>query len=102
MKKQTETTSQILSSKVRIAKFILQQGETSKSEIAKELKISMPTILLSTKELIDEKIIKEVGEYDLIDYFEGKVTIKDLIKPVSGTDNIYLIPSNLNNIYLDN
>lgn len=64
MKKQTETTSHILSSKVRIAKFILQQGETSKSEIAKELKISMPTILLSTKELIDEKIIKEVGEYE--------------------------------------
>ena len=62
-----------------------------------------PIILIDadSQSSLTTQLTKEVGEYALIDYFEGKVTIKDLIKPVSGTDNIYLIPSNLNNIYLD-
>ncbi len=49
--------------KVKIAKFILHQGETSKMEIASSLGISMPTVLQNVKELVDEKIVTEVGEY---------------------------------------
>lgn len=47
------------------------------------------------------QLTKEPGENSLIDYIEGKVKIGDLLKPISTSDNLYLIPSNLNNIYLD-
>lgn len=62
-----------------------------------------PIILIDadSQSSLTTQLIKEVGEHALIDYFEGKVSIKDLIKPLGGSDNIYLIPSNLNNIYLD-
>jgi cellulose biosynthesis protein BcsQ len=62
-----------------------------------------PIVLIDadSQSSLTTQLIKEVGEHALIDYFEGKVSIKDLIKPVGGSDNIYLIPSNLNNIYLD-
>jgi Mrp family chromosome partitioning ATPase len=62
-----------------------------------------PIILIDadSQSSLTTQLIKDVGEHALIDYFEGKVSIKDLVKPVGGTDNIYLIPSNLNNIYLD-
>jgi cellulose biosynthesis protein BcsQ len=62
-----------------------------------------PIILIDadSQSSLTTQLVKDVGEHALIDYFEGKVSIKDLIKPVGGTDNIYLIPSNLNNIYLD-
>lgn len=62
-----------------------------------------PIILIDadSQSSLTTQLIKEVGERTLIDYFEGKVSIKELLKPVNGTDNIYLIPSSLNNIYLD-
>ncbi|MDD3220622.1 MAG: ROK family transcriptional regulator [Lachnospiraceae bacterium] len=49
--------------KVKIVKYILHQGETSKPEIASKLHISMPTVLQNIKELEDEGIIAQVGEY---------------------------------------
>lgn len=49
--------------KVRIAKYILHQGETSKPEIASELNISMPTVLQNIKELEEGGVVAEVGEY---------------------------------------
>lgn len=49
--------------KTKIAKFILRRGETSKPEIASSLGISMPTVLQNVKELTDEHIVAEVGEY---------------------------------------
>jgi predicted NBD/HSP70 family sugar kinase len=52
------------SSIMRIAKFILEQGETSKNEIAIALNLSMPTTLQCVKELIGRGIVHEVGEYE--------------------------------------
>lgn len=52
------------SNKVRIAKFILDQGSTAKTEIASSLGLSMPTTLQNVKELEREGIIAEVGEYE--------------------------------------
>ena len=37
----------------------------------------------------------------LIDFLEGKSPLKNIITPVNGTKNIYIIKSNLNNAYLD-
>lgn len=52
------------SNKVRIAKFISQRGLTSKAEIAAELHLSMPTTLQNVKELVEEGIVEERGEYE--------------------------------------
>lgn len=49
--------------KAKIARFILHQGETSKQEISNSLGISMPTVLQDIKELVEEGIVQEVGEY---------------------------------------
>ena len=49
--------------KVRVARFILRQGETTKQEIAGSLGISMPTVLQNVKELVDSKLVIETGEY---------------------------------------
>lgn len=50
--------------KVKIVKFILHKGETSKPEIANVLGISMPTVLQNIKELVVDGIVEEVGEYN--------------------------------------
>jgi cellulose biosynthesis protein BcsQ len=62
-----------------------------------------PIVLIDadSQSSLTTQLIKEVGQHALIDYFEGKISVKELIRPVGGADNIYLIPSNLNNIYLD-
>jgi predicted NBD/HSP70 family sugar kinase len=49
---------------MRIAKYILDQGETTKNEIAFALNLSMPTTLQSVKKLINRGIVQEVGEYE--------------------------------------
>ncbi|MDD2958606.1 MAG: ROK family transcriptional regulator [Lachnospiraceae bacterium] len=49
--------------RIKIAKFILEQGTASKNEIAAALKISMPTVLQNVKELQDAGIVIEEGEY---------------------------------------
>lgn len=48
----------------RIARYILEQGETSKNEIASALTLSMPTVLQCVKDLIRQGIIHESGEYE--------------------------------------
>lgn len=53
-----------ISNKIRIAKYILQKGETSKPEIASELGISMPTVLQNVKELVGAGIVTETGKYE--------------------------------------
>lgn len=50
--------------KIKIAKYIYHHGETSKQEIAAALGFSMPTVLQRVKELLQEGIITEVGEYE--------------------------------------
>lgn len=59
----TEITEPKRLNKVRIAKFISSKGSTSKSEIARELKLSMPTVLQNVKELIETGVVTEDGEY---------------------------------------
>lgn len=60
---QIPTSEKPESSLVRIARFILTQGTTSKSEVASSLNLSMPTTLQCIKELIDRGLVHEVGEY---------------------------------------
>lgn len=50
--------------KPEILKFILDRGKVSKADIAKELNLSMPTVLSNTKDLMEQGIIKEIGEYE--------------------------------------
>lgn len=50
--------------KIRIAEFISAQGRTSKAEISAKLKLSMPTTLQYVKELTDDGIVVEEGEYE--------------------------------------
>jgi len=52
------------SSLTRVARYILDQGETSKNDISSALNISMPTTLQCVKELISRGIIHEIGEYE--------------------------------------
>ncbi|MCI8551024.1 MAG: ROK family transcriptional regulator [Lachnospiraceae bacterium] len=50
--------------KTKIAKYIYHHGEASKQEIAAALNLSMPTVLQRVKELLQEGIITEAGEYE--------------------------------------
>ena len=52
------------SNKIRIAKYILRKGETSKPEIAVELGLSMPTVLQNVKELVQAGLVVETGKYE--------------------------------------
>lgn len=49
--------------KVNIVKYIYKKGETSKQEIARELGLSMPTVLQNVKELLEKGIVTETGKY---------------------------------------
>lgn len=50
--------------KSKIMKYMLNQGQTSKVELAKELNLSMPTVLSNVNDLISRGIIVEVGELE--------------------------------------
>lgn len=50
--------------RVKIIKFMLNHSVTSKVELAKELNMSMPTVLTNVNELIKNGIIIENGEYE--------------------------------------
>ena len=47
-----------------IYKYILNKGKVSKHEIAEALNMSMPTVLQNIKELFNENLIKESGEFE--------------------------------------
>ncbi len=49
--------------KVKILKYIMSHPVTSKAELAKELNLSMPTVLTNVNALMAQKIIIENGEY---------------------------------------
>lgn len=73
--------------KVKIAKFILHKGETSKPEIANVLGISMPTVLQNIKELIADEIVEEVGQYQSTGGRKAKaLSIVDKVKYSVGID----------------
>ncbi|NLL78110.1 MAG: ROK family transcriptional regulator [Clostridiales bacterium] len=62
--KQSHLNDKPESSIVRVAKYILEKGETSKNEIASALNLSMPTTLQCVKDLMNQGVIQEVGEYE--------------------------------------
>lgn len=53
-----------LQNKTRIARHILHRKQISRPELALELGLSMPTVLLNVKELMESGIVEEVGEYE--------------------------------------
>lgn len=53
-----------LGSRQRVLKYISKEKEVSRSEIGKDLSLSMPTVLAVTKELISEGIIEEMGVFE--------------------------------------
>lgn len=50
--------------KAKLINYILNHQVTSKAELAKELNLSMPTVLTNVNELISKGIIAELGEYE--------------------------------------
>lgn len=52
------------SKKSEIVRYIFKHKNASKTELAKELGLSMPTVLQSTKDLLEQKILLESGEYE--------------------------------------
>lgn len=52
------------SAKNKILNYVLNHGSASKVGLAKELNLSMPTVLANVNELMERGIIVEVGEYE--------------------------------------
>ena len=50
--------------KSEIVRYIFKHKNASKTELTKELELSMPTVLQSTKELLEQGILLEAGEYE--------------------------------------
>ena len=50
--------------RAKIINYMLNHPITSKTELAKELNLSMPTVLTNVNELIAKGIIEENGEYE--------------------------------------
>ena len=50
--------------KAKLINYLLNHQITSKSELAKELNLSMPTVLTNVNELISKGIVAELGEYE--------------------------------------
>lgn len=50
--------------RAKIINYLLNHSITSKTELAKELNLSMPTVLTNVNELIAKGIIAELGEYE--------------------------------------
>lgn len=48
----------------KLINYILNHPITSKAELAKELDLSMPTVLTNVNELISKGVIAELGEYE--------------------------------------
>ena len=50
--------------KSKIVNYIINKQITSKVEIARDLNLSMPTVLSNVKDLLEKGVIAEVGEYE--------------------------------------
>lgn len=73
--------------KIKIAKYIYHHGAASKQEIAAALNLSMPTVLQRVKELLQEGIIAETGEYESTGGRKAKVlSIAAGIRYAAGLD----------------
>ena len=47
----------------KIINYVLNNHVTSKAEIAKELNLSMPTVLANVNDLLEKRVLEETGEY---------------------------------------
>ena len=47
----------------KIINYVLNNHVTSKAEIAKELNLSMPTVLANVNDLLEKGVLEETGEY---------------------------------------
>lgn len=76
-----------LQNKIRIARHILHRKQISRPELASELRISMPTVLQNVKELMEDGIVEEVGEYESTGGRKAKaLSVVSDIKYAAGID----------------
>ena len=47
----------------KIINYVLNHPVMSKAELAKELNLSMPTVLANVNDLLEKRLLEEVGEY---------------------------------------
>lgn len=60
----SKSTEKRMTAKARIVDYIMEHQTTSKVELAKQLNMSMPTILTNVNELMENELIVEVGQYE--------------------------------------
>ncbi len=66
-----------------------------------------PLIIISTdsQASIDDislaKIQKPEEQKVLADYFSGRATLEEILRPINESENLWIVPSNLNNVFLD-
>lgn len=68
---------------------------------------SNPLIIISTdsQASIDDIALKKIRSPDeqkvLSDYFNGSATLNEILVPIDENENTWIVPSNLNNVFLD-
>lgn len=73
--------------KTKIMNYMLLKDNTSKVELAKELNLSMPTVLSNVKELMDKGIIIEKGEFESTGGRKARsITVKEDYRYAVGVD----------------
>ena len=61
--KKTENKDKRNITRKKIINYVLNNHVTSKAEIAKELNLSMPTVLANVNDLLEKMVLEETGEY---------------------------------------
>ena len=61
--KKTENKDKKNITRKKIINYVLNNHVTSKAEIAKELNLSMPTVLANVNDLLEKMVLEETGEY---------------------------------------
>ena len=61
--KKTENKDKKNITRKKIINYVLNNHVTSKAGIAKELNLSMPTVLANVNDLLEKRVLEETGEY---------------------------------------
>ena len=61
--KKTENKDKRNIARKKIINYALNHPVTSKAELAKELNLSMPTVLANVNDLLEKRLLEEIGEY---------------------------------------
>lgn len=76
-----------MSNQSRVVRYIIDSGGTSKAQIAKDLRLSMPTVLSIIKTLTDNGYVKEDGSYESTGGRKAKnIVINESLKYAVGVD----------------